>query len=102
MDQITTGDGCRIAFRIDGPAGAPCLMLSNSLGTSMDMWAPQIGRLSQTHRVLRYDNRGHGLSAVPAGAYSIDRLGCDAIELLDQLGIEKISFCGLSLGGMIG
>jgi 3-oxoadipate enol-lactonase len=102
VDFITTGDGCRIAYRVDGPAGGPYLLLSHSLGTTMDMWAPQIEAFSRNHRVLRYDSRGHGASDAPVGAYSMDRLGRDVIELLDELGIRSVSFCGLSLGGMVG
>lgn len=101
-ELITLGDGCRLAFRWDGPADAPVLMLSNSLGTDMGMWDPQIERWSADFRVLRYDHRGHGRSDVPPGAYSLDRLGRDAVELLDALGLDRVDFCGLSLGGMVG
>lgn len=101
-NMFATGDGCAIAYRFDGPERAPVLVLSNSLGTDMRMWAPQMDALTHDFRVLRYDSRGHGASAAPAGAYSIDRLGCDVIELLDSLNIETVDFCGLSLGGMIG
>lgn len=99
---LTLGDGCRIAYRFDGPADAPILLLSNSLGTDMAMWEPQIAAWSRRFRVLRYDSRGHGASGVPAGAYAMDRLGRDVIELLDALSIAQVDFCGLSLGGMIG
>jgi len=102
VDIMTTGDGCRIAYRVDGPATGPFLLLSHSLGATMDMWAPQIEALSRNYRVLRYDSRGHGASDAPAGAYSMDRLGRDVIELLDELGIASVFFCGLSLGGMVG
>jgi 3-oxoadipate enol-lactonase len=102
LTTITTGDGCRIAYRFDGPEDAPCLLLSNSLGTDMTMWAPQIAAFSAEYRVLRYDSRGHGASDAPVGGYSIDRMGSDAVELLDALKIETVDFCGLSLGGMIG
>ena len=95
-------DGCRIAWRMDGPAGAPVLVLSNSLGTAMAMWEDQVVALSQRFRVLRYDTRGHGASSVMPGDYSLDRLGRDVVELLDGLGVEKAHFCGLSLGGMTG
>ncbi|BAI97350.1 3-oxoadipate enol-lactonase [Sphingobium sp. TA15] len=101
-DFITTGDGCRIAWRFDGPEGAPVLLLSNSLGTDMGMWDSQIGAWRDRFRILRYDQRGHGRSDAPAGAYSLDRLGRDVIELLDALAIDRVDFCGLSLGGMIG
>lgn len=99
---VTADDGCRIAWRADGPVDAPILLLSNSLGTAMAMWEPQIERWSGQFRVLRYDSRGHGQSDAPAGAYSMDRLGRDALTLLDKLGIDKAHFCGLSKGGMIG
>lgn len=95
-------DGCRIGWRIDGPDDAPVLLLSNSLGTDMDMWAPQLAQWTRRFRVLRYDSRGHGTSDAPAGPYSMDRLGRDAVELLDGLGFARVHFCGLSMGGMVG
>jgi 3-oxoadipate enol-lactonase len=99
---ITTGDGCRIAYRFDGPADKPVLLLSNSIGTDLSMWDPQVEAFSKHFRVLRYDSRGHGASDVPAGPYSVDRLGRDVIELLDALKISRLHFCGLSLGGIVG
>lgn len=95
-------DGCRITWRMDGPADAPVLVLSNSLGTAMAMWEDQVPALAERFRVLRYDTRGHGASSVMPGETSLDRLGRDVIELLDQLGIDTAHFCGLSLGGMTG
>ncbi len=100
--HVMTGDGCRIAWRADGPESAPLLVLSNSLGIDMGMWAPQMAGWARHFRVVRYDQRGHGRSDVPPGAYGLDRLGRDVIELLDALGIEAAHFCGLSLGGMVG
>lgn len=99
---IITGDGCRIAYQFDGPDDAPLLLLSNSLGTSLAMWDPQMEALARDFRILRYDQRGHGASDAPAGGYSIDRLGRDVVELLDALNISTMDFCGLSLGGMVG
>ena len=101
-DMITTGDGCRLAYRWDGQDDAPVLVLSNSLGTDWHMWDPQVAGLARYFRVLRYDSRGHGASDAPAGAYAMDRLGRDAVELLDALGLKQVHFCGLSLGGMVG
>ncbi|MCP5379286.1 MAG: 3-oxoadipate enol-lactonase [Novosphingobium sp.] len=95
-------DGCRIAWRMEGPQDAPVLILSNSLGTAMAMWDRQVPLLSGRFRILRYDTRGHGASAVMPGGYSLDRLGRDVIELMDGLGIQTAHFCGLSLGGMTG
>jgi 3-oxoadipate enol-lactonase len=99
---FTTGDGYRIAYRFDGPADKPVLVLSNSIATTLNMWDGQIQALSQHFRVLRYDMRGHGASDVPVGAYSLDRLGRDVIEMLDALDIDQVHFCGLSLGGFVG
>ena len=100
--HVTLGDGCRLAYRLDGPEGAPVLVLSNSLGTHLQMWAPQIDAFAGLFRVLRYDSRGHGASDAPPGAYSLDRLGRDVVELLDALRLGRVHFCGLSKGGMVG
>ncbi|MGO4262852.1 3-oxoadipate enol-lactonase [Lysobacter sp. TAB13] len=102
LSYFHTGDGVRVAYRFDGDAGRPVLVLSNSIGTDLSMWDAQIPALTRHFRVLRYDTRGHGGSDVPAGAYSLDRLGGDVIEMLDALRIERAHFLGLSLGGMIG
>jgi 3-oxoadipate enol-lactonase len=91
-----------IHYRFDGPMDRPVVMLSNSLGTDLSMWDPQMPALSPHFRTLRYDNRGQGRSAVPAGPYTIEELGRDVIELLDKLEIKQAHFCGLSMGGMIG
>lgn len=99
---FTTGDGHRIAYRFDGEDSKPILMLSNSIATTLHMWDGEIEALSKHFRVLRYDMRGHGASSVPAGAYSLDRLGRDVIELLDALDIKRVHFLGLSLGGFVG
>ncbi len=94
-------NGARLAYRLDGPAGAPVVMLGNSLAASMAMWQPQQGAL-RACRVLRFDTRGHGASEATPAPYSIAMLADDAIGLLDALGIARVHFVGLSLGGMIG
>ena len=88
--------------RVDGPADAPVLVLSNSLGTSLPMWDAQMPALAERFRVLRYDTRGHGASPVTPGPYTIGELGRDVLMLLDALKIRRAHFCGLSMGGMIG
>ena len=95
-------NGARLNYRFDGSADAPVLVFSNSLGTNLSMWDPQIPVLAGKFRVLRYDTRGHGQSSVTAGPYSITQLGRDVVGLLDGLGIERAHFCGLSMGGAIG
>jgi 3-oxoadipate enol-lactonase len=102
MPHITTGDGTRIFYQFDGDEGRPILLLSNSLGTTLEMWDPQMADLMGHYRVLRYDSRGHGRSDAPEGPYEIGQLGRDAVALLDALDIETVRFCGLSKGGMVG
>jgi 3-oxoadipate enol-lactonase len=101
LTSITTGDGVRIAYRLDGDQDKPVLLLSNSIATDLHMWDGQVPALLEHFRVLRYDGRGHGESGVPAGPYSLDRLGRDAVELLDQLGLQRVHVLGLSLGGIV-
>ena len=102
LHYLTTSDDARIAYRTDGDAGLPLLVLSNSIGTDLHMWDGQIAALTRVFRVLRYDARGHGASSVPPGPYSLARLGQDVIELLDALGERRVHFLGLSLGGIVG
>lgn len=94
--------GTRLHYRIDGDAAAPPLVLSNSLGTDLSMWEPQIADFVRYFRVVRYDTRGHGQSDVTSGPYTIEQLGRDVLGLLDAIGIERAHFCGLSMGGMTG
>ncbi len=102
MPAIKTDDGCSIHVEVDGPERAPVLMLSNSLGTNLHMWDEQVAPFTRHFRLLRYDRRGHGQSGVPKGPYTMERLGRDVICVLDGLGIAKIHWCGLSMGGMVG
>ena len=95
-------DGCRLSCRVDGPASGDALLLSNSLGTTLDLWEPQVASFAERHRVIRYDTRGHGGSAAPAGEYTIDQLGRDALAVLDAAGAERAHVCGMSLGGITG
>jgi 3-oxoadipate enol-lactonase len=91
-----------VAATVDGPPRAPTVVLSNSLGSTPAMWDPQYAALVERLRVVRYDHRGHGESAVPPAPYELADLGADAIALLDRLGLERVHWCGLSLGGMVG
>lgn len=87
---------------VEGPEGAPYLVLSNSLGTNLQMWDGQMPALTQRFRVIRYDSRGHGKSVAEDGPYSIEQLGRDVIGILDALGVKQAHFMGLSMGGMVG
>jgi len=92
----------RLHHRWDGPPDAPVLVLSNSLATDLDLWSANVGAWTSSFRVLRYDQRGHGRSEVPPGPYAVELLGRDVLDLLDEVGVERASFCGLSLGGATG
>ena len=89
-------------YKIQGTPNSPVLMFSNSLGADLTMWDELVPLLLPYFRVLQYDTRGHGQSELTEGPYTIERLGKDVISLLDQLNIDKVYFCGLSMGGLIG
>jgi 3-oxoadipate enol-lactonase len=95
-------NGVRIRYEWCGPEAAPVLVFSNSLGTDLAMWNTQASALSRDFRILRYDTRGHGCSSLPPGPYKLDQLANDLIGLLDKLALERVHFCGLSIGGMTG
>lgn len=92
----------RLHYEWAGPENAPALLYSNSLGATYRMWDSQVEEFTKYFRVLRYDARGHGKSSVPPGPYSIAQLGLDVVQLLDHLGLHRVCFCGLSVGGMTG
>lgn len=95
-------NGCPIHYEIEGLENKPVLMLCNSLGATLHMWDGQMPQLTQHFRVLRYDRRGHGKSGVPAGPYTMEMLGRDALAVLDAAKVENTHWCGLSMGGMVG
>ena len=95
-------NGAQMHYELSGPVSAPVLVFSNSLGTNIKMWTPQVEALGERYRILRYDTRGHGQSAVTPGPYSVKRLAEDVVSLLDGLKLGEVSFCGLSMGGMVG
>ena len=101
MPMLDTGKG-KLHYQLEGDSEAPVLVLSNSLGTTLDMWSPQMPALLEHFRVLRYDTRGHGQSEVTPGPYTIAQLGADVVSLIDHLKITRAHFCGLSMGGMTG
>lgn len=92
----------RSHYVVVGPPRARPLVLASSLGTTHHMWAPQMPVLGASYRVIAYDHRGHGGSAAPPGPYSLEDLGRDVLQLLDELELPSVGFCGLSLGGMVG
>lgn len=98
----TLGARRRVALHHEQEGAGPPLLLAGSLGADLSMWNPNVARLAGARRVIRFDTRGHGRSPAPSGPYSIADLGHDVLGLLDELGFERASYCGLSLGGMVG
>ncbi|GAA4225902.1 3-oxoadipate enol-lactonase [Actinomadura meridiana] len=88
--------------RLDGPEGAPVVVLGPSLGTTMDLWLPQLPALSRSWRVLRYDLPGHGQEPPPSGPVTVDGLADGVARLLDDLGIDRVAYAGVSVGGAVG
>ena len=86
---------------VEGPAGAPAVLLAHPLGVTHRLWDATAAALRDRYRVVRYDARGHGRSAVPPGPYTLAEMADDARELLDGLGIEAVHFVGMSMGGCI-
>jgi 3-oxoadipate enol-lactonase len=95
-------NGARLNAQIEGPERAPVLMLCNSLGTDLHMWDDQVNAVTERFRLLRYDRRGHGKSEAPKGPYNMEMLGRDALAVMDGMGVQKVNWCGLSMGGMVG
>ncbi len=91
-----------LGYDVDGPEGAPVVVLGSSLGTTRSAWDPQLAALTEHFRVVRYDHLGHGDSAVPPGPYSLAGLASSLAGLLTGIGIERAHVAGLSLGGMVG
>ncbi len=95
-------NGIDINYELSGKQGAPVVMLSHSLASSMVMWNTQLESLEPHFSVLRYDMRGHGDSDAPEGPYTLELLADDVIALLEALNFDTVHFVGLSIGGMIG
>src|SRR5438132_14245383 len=87
---------------LEGPAGAPVLVLGNSLGTTREVWAPQAAALGERFRLLRFEHRGHGGSPAPAGPYTIGELGADVLRLLDGFGGQAAPHCGIPVARVTG
>jgi 3-oxoadipate enol-lactonase len=95
-------NGLRMRYEFSGLESGPVLVFSHPLGTDLTMWDGQAADFGKQFRVLRYDKRGHGGSSSPAGPYTIEQMGRDAIALLDYLKLDKVNYCGLSIGGQTG
>jgi 3-oxoadipate enol-lactonase len=101
MPILKSGEA-RIHYVLEGQSASPVLVFSNSLGANYSMWDSQAREFHKNFRVLRYDTRGHGQSSATPGPYSVEQLAKDVVALLDHLDLDRVHFCGLSMGGMIG
>jgi 3-oxoadipate enol-lactonase len=90
-----------IDIRYDIAADGPWLLLAHSLATDLTLWDDQMPMLTRRFKVMRFDLRGHGGSSAPDIPYDFGMLTADVLGLMDALGIERCSFMGISLGGMI-
>jgi len=88
-----------VHVRIEGPEGAPPLLLLHSLGTNLHVWDEQAAVLARSFRVIRPDLRGHGLTGASPGDYSMAMLAADAAALLDALKVGRAHVGGISIGG---
>lgn len=95
-------NGVDLHYVNQGPQDGPALVFCNSLGTDLRVWEPLLPHLPAGLRILRYDKRGHGLSEMPPGSYSIEDLADDAAALIRDRGLSRVVFVGLSIGGLIG
>jgi 3-oxoadipate enol-lactonase len=91
-----------LPHRLHGPARAPVLVLSNSLGTTQDLWGGQLPALAERFRVLTYDHPGHGAAELPEQQCTVEAFAHGLLGLLDELALDRVSVCGVSLGGMVG
>lgn len=96
----------QLVSSIEGRADAPVLVLANPIGTTREVWAYQVPVLSRYFRIIRFEPRGHGVpgaqSPAPKGPYTIAELGADVLAMLNDHGVERFAFAGVSLGGMTG
>ena len=91
-----------IHYTLSGQSDLPVLLMSHALGTNLTLWDHQAEALQGSFRILRYDSRGHGRSPADHGPYTISLLASDALALLDELGVTRAHFCGISMGGLVG
>ena len=96
----------RLVSSMEGPDGAPVVILANPIGTTRAIWDAQARVLREDYRLLRFELRGHGSpgarSDAPPGPYSIAELGTDVLSLMREYGVATAAYCGISIGGMTG
>lgn len=101
MHALQLSNQMHLHWRQDGDPDGPAVVFANSLGTDLRLWDAVLPLLPQGLRFIRYDKRGHGLSAAPEAPYRMGTLRQDLEALLDHLKIKDCVLVGLSIGGMI-
>lgn len=89
-------------YVVDGSADSPTLVLGNPLGTTLEVWDAMMADLTEHFQVVRFDVRGHGGSVQKTANWTISDLASDVLAVLDDLGIRRAHFAGMSLGGALG
>ncbi len=100
--KIKSFDGTMLNVVAEGPAGAPAILFAHSVGCDLTLWDAQAEALADRFHVVRYDARGHGGSDAPDGDYRVEQLARDALAILYALDLDRVHWCGLSLGGTVG
>lgn len=95
-------NGTELNMALAGDKTRPALFLVHSLASSHEMWGLQVPIFARHFQVIALDLRGHGASAAPPGAYTLDQLADDVVGVADHLGLDRFHFCGLSIGGLVG
>jgi len=95
-----TANGIKTHYRIAGPESAPAVIFAHSVACSLDIFDHQFFALADRYRVVRFDFRGHGLSAPSDQPIAMADLAADLAALMDALKIERAHVVGLSIGGM--
>lgn len=101
-EQFVEHDDVRFRCRLDGLVGAPWIVFSNSLVTDLSVWDPQVATFAARYRILRYDQRGHGGTSVPAHPATIEQLAADAARLMEHFAVRDAVFAGVSMGAATG
>jgi len=99
MPSASIGD-VRLHYEAIGTGGPPLLLIAGIPAVASD-WRPVVGAFAAERRVIAFDNRGSGRSAVTPGPYTTAQLAADAVAFLDHLGVAQADVFGMSLGGMI-
>jgi pimeloyl-ACP methyl ester carboxylesterase len=104
MPHVETSEGIRIRYDARGPEDGRPLVLAHGFSVSLEMWMPQMHDLSQEHRLITWDARGHGGSSTPddLDSYTMPALASDLRALLEALdSVEGAIIGGMSFGGQI-